>query len=92
MSIGEVGGMSAPYLSSFGIHIVKYLSDIPGGPIEMTAEQREVKRAQLLSDKQNELYTTTVEKWLADSTIEYAGVVLSLAELEAAQAADSAAE
>ena len=92
MSIGEVGGVSAPYLSSFGIHIVKYLSDIPGGPIEMTAEQREVKRAQLLSDKQNELYTTTVEKWLADSAIEYAGVVLSLAELEAAQAADSAAE
>ena len=92
MSIEEVGGVSAPYLSDFGIHIVKYIADIPGGPVEMTEAQRENMRAQLLNEKQNELYTTTIEKWLADSVIEYAGVVPSLAELEAAQAADAAAE
>ena len=92
MSLENVGDVSAPYLSSYGIHIVKYIGDVAGGPVEMTAEQREAKRAELLNSKRNELYSTTVDKWLADSTVEYAGIVLSLAELEAAQAADAAAE
>lgn len=92
MSIESVGGVSAPYLSSYGIHIVKYIGDVAGGPIEMTAEQREAKRAELLNTRQNELYNTTVEKWLADSTVEYTGIVPSFADLEAAQAADAAAE
>ena len=92
MSIESVGGVSAPYLSSYGIHIVKYIGDVAGGPVEMTAEQREAKRMELLSSKQNELYNTTVDKWLTDSTVEYTGVVPSFADLEAAQAADAAAE
>ncbi len=92
MSIESVGGVSAPYLSTYGIHIVKYLADVPGGPVEMTAEQREAKRATVLADKQNELYNTTVEKWLDEAEITYTGVVLTIAELEAAQAADAAAE
>jgi len=92
MSIESVGGVSAPYLSSYGIHIVKYIGDVAGGPVEMTAEQREAKRAELLSSKQNELYNTTVDKWLTDSTVEYTGIVPSFADLEAAQAADAAAE
>ena len=62
MSIAEVGGVSAPYLSDYGIHIVKYIGDVAGGPIEMTDYQREMKRAELLSTKQNEQYMTTVYK------------------------------
>lgn len=92
MSIESVGGVSAPYLSAYGIHIVKYIGDVAGGPVEMTAEQREAKRAELLGTKQNELYNTTVDKWLSEATVEYAGVVPSFADLEAAQAADAAAE
>ena len=87
MSIPEVGGISAPYLSSFGIHIVKYVSDIPGGPVEMTDAQRAAKRDALLAEKQNDLYTATIEQWLAESQVEYTGAVTTLAELEAAEAA-----
>ncbi len=92
MSIEEVGGVSAPYLSAYGIHIVKYVADVPGGPVEMTAEQRETKREQLLYDRQNELYNTTVEQWLDEADVQYTGVVMTVEELEAAQAADAAAE
>ncbi len=75
MSIAELSGVSAPYLSDYGVHIVKYIADVPGGPVEMTAEQREAKRASLLNTKQNELYTATVEGWMTDSAIEYTGAV-----------------
>lgn len=85
MSIAEVGGVSAPYLSDFGVHIVKYIGDVAGGPIEMTDAQREAKRASLLYTKQNELYVTTMEGWLAESAIEYTGVVTDVNTLQAAQ-------
>ena len=83
MSIAEVGGVSAPYLSDYGIHIVKYIADVPGGPIEMTDAQRAAKQAQLLTEKQNEKYLETVQGWLADCEVTYTGAVATLEELEA---------
>lgn len=87
MSIAELGGVSAPYLSNYGIHIVKYVCDIPGGPIEMTAEQRAAKQAELLGAKQNEKYLETVQGWMAECEVTYTGAVATLAELEAQNAA-----
>ena len=74
MSIDNVGGVSAPYLSSYGVHIVKYIGDVEGGPIPMTDEQREAKRQSLLTSKQNELYTATLENWMAEADITYTGL------------------
>jgi len=85
MSIPEVGGISAPYLSSFGIHIVKYLHDIPGGPVEMTDAQRQAKQAELLYSKQNELYSAQVDAWLTEATLTYSGAITDLDTLQAAQ-------
>ena len=89
MSIPEVGGISAPYLSSFGVHIVKYLHDIPGGPVEMTQAQREAKRAEILNEKQNELYSAKIDEWLEQAQVQYTGAITTL---EALQAAEDAAE
>lgn len=89
MSIESVGGVSAPYLSSYGVHIVKYIADVPGGPIEMTDAQRIAKRESLLQTRQDELYTSTLEKWMAEADITYSGVTPSIGELEAAQAEEA---
>ena len=91
MSIDSVGGVSAPYLSSYGVHIVKYIADVEGGPIPMTDEQREAKRQSLLASKQNELYAATLESWLAEADITYTGVTPSIAELEGTATTDTAA-
>lgn len=78
MSIPEVGGISAPYLSDFGVHIVKYLHDIPGGPVEMTDAQRAAKKAELLNEKQNEVYSAQVDAWLVEANLTYTGAVTDL--------------
>lgn len=83
-SVDNVGDVSAPYLSSYGIHIVKYIADVPEGAIAMTDAQRETKRTSLLETKQNELYSTTMEQWLSESTVDYTGATPSIAEIEAA--------
>lgn len=84
-SVDNIGDVSAPYLSDYGVHIVKYIADVPEGPIAMTDEQREAKRVALLASKQNELYSEAMDKWLTESAIEYTGAVSTFAELMAAQ-------
>ena len=86
-SVDNVGDVSAPYISSYGVHIVKYIADIPAGPIEMTAEQREAKRTELLTSKQNELYTATMDQWNQEADITYTGLTPSYADIEAREAA-----
>ena len=57
----------------------------------MTEEQRIAKRDSLLQARQSELYSNTIDQWLANSEISYSGVVLTMEQLEAAAAADAAA-
>ena len=99
-SVDHVGDVSAPYISQFGIHIVKYMEDIPAGPIEMTEEQRQLKYEQLLTSRQEDAYAAKVDEWKAASTVEYTGLVQSyeellqslIAEEEAAVTEDTPAE
>lgn len=85
-SVDQIGDVSAPYLSDFGVHIVKYISDVEPGPIAMTDAQRTAKRDSMLEEKKSDLYTAQMEKWLAESNIVYAGIIPSVAEIESQQA------
>ena len=58
----------------------------------MTDEQREAKRQSLLASKQNELYASTLESWLAEADISYTGVTPSIAELEGTATTDTTAD
>lgn len=87
MSLASIGDVSAPYLSDYGVHIVKYIADVPAGPVAMTDAQRQTKLASLLNERQNELYSATMQQWLDESAVEYTGATPSLAEIEAAEAA-----
>ena len=81
MSIDEVGGTSAPYLSSFGVHIVKYIGDAPAGPIEMTEEEKFMKQQEMISVAQKTAFDDAVATWMNEANISYAGVVISSEEL-----------
>lgn len=91
-SVDNIGDVSAPYISQVGVHIVKYIGDVPAGPVEMTDEQRVAKRESLLTTKKNELYTAKMDEWLAQATIEYTGLVPSMDEIQAEQAAGEETE
>ena len=85
-SLDNIGEVSAPYLSYLGVHIVKYLADVPEGSIEMTEFDREMARADLLEMKQSESYWQSINTWMEESQIEYTGAILSMEELEARDA------
>ena len=88
-SVNAIGEVSAPYISDYGVHIVKYMADVPAGPIALTDELKETLRTEILTTRQDDAMTA----WQAAATITYTGVLKPMAELEAAQeAADTTDE
>ena len=79
--------MSAPFISNYGVHIVKYMGDVPEGPLELTDALKESIRADLLSSKQSDAMTA----WQDTAKVEYTGILKSIDEIQAASATDAAA-
>ena len=81
-SVDAIGDVSEPYLSDYGVHIAKYMGDVPGGPIELTEDKAEMIRTDLENTKNNEVLNT----WHDSADIQYTGVLRSIDEIEASEA------
>ena len=68
----KVGDVAKPVVGSYGVHILHYLRDVPAGPVPLTDAIKDDLRAQLLSEKENELFQTTMQAWRDASVITYA--------------------
>ncbi|MBO4379361.1 MAG: peptidylprolyl isomerase [Clostridia bacterium] len=65
-----IGDVSDPVVSQFGIHILYYLNDVPGGLI-MTDEIRGEIEEYLISDQLNSAYAEAYSTWLENIEITY---------------------
>lgn len=69
MALAQVGDTSAEGLrTSYGIHILKYVSDSVEGEVGLDAV-RDTLEADLLSEKQDETYSATLDQWIADANV-----------------------
>lgn len=87
-SVSEVGQVSEPVLSDFGVHIVKYVGDVPGGSIELTDDLKAVISQNLLDEKSNVI----LNDWHAAADIQYTGIIRSIEEIQTDEAAADDAE
>lgn len=71
MALEKIGDVSEPLVSQFGVHILKYLKDIPGGVTELTDSLKEELRDALLQEKEREAFTSLLDQWMAESDIQY---------------------
>jgi len=71
-SVDNVGDIAAPVVGSYGVHIVQYTRDVPAGPVEYTADVQLALHEQALSQKESELFNTTMETWMSEAQITYA--------------------
>jgi hypothetical protein len=65
-ALGKVGDVSEPILSSFGVHIIEYTSDIPEGAAEMTEALKETFRDEALIEKQNAAIDAQFDLWMKE--------------------------
>lgn len=66
MALASIGDVSGAVRSSYGIHIIRYVSDAVEGEVGLDAVKDAI-RSELLTAKQNELYNTTVETWINEA-------------------------
>ena len=64
----SVGDVSDPVVTSYGVHILYYLRDIPGGVIEYTDKIQADVEAYCVAKEQDAL----LRQWLSDYGVEYA--------------------
>lgn len=67
--VQKVGDVSDPVVSQFGIHILQYVKEIPGGPVEMTDAIHDEILEYLTSSKENSFYSEAVGGWVSASEI-----------------------
>ena len=68
-ALEKVGDVSDPVISSFGIHILYYLRDVPAGAIEITDEEKEQLRSDIESERISLAFSEYYDQWLASSDV-----------------------
>lgn len=66
MALENVGDVSEPVRSEYGIHIIKYVSDAAEGEVGLDAV-RDALESEVLAQKQDEAYTAAVEAWVEEA-------------------------
>ncbi|MBE5771478.1 MAG: hypothetical protein E7336_08935 [Clostridiales bacterium] len=65
------GDVSDPVVASYGIHILYYLRDIPGGIVEMDDEIKTMITDYLNNDKQMGAYYEQIDAWVSEFEVVY---------------------
>lgn len=78
-SLAAIGDISEPTISDYGVHIVQYAGDVPGGPVTLTDEMKETIRTTLQDEKD----TAVLDAWRAAADIQYTGIIRTYDEITA---------
>lgn len=87
-SVDNIGDVSEPYISEYGVHIVKYIGDVPAGPVALTDDLKALIEQNLLDEKKNEV----LDAWHQSADIQYTGIVRSIEEIQGDEAVTDTAE
>lgn len=68
MALENVGDVSEPVESTYGFHILQYSADIAEGAVALESVH-DALQEELLTAKQDETYTATVETWVSEATV-----------------------
>ncbi len=68
MALQNVGDVSEPIESTYGYHIIKYVSDVAEGPVDIETVRESISSA-LLSTKKTELTDSTIQQWVSEANV-----------------------
>ena len=71
MALEKVGDISEPVVGQYGVHILHYLRDIPGGAVELTDEMKDEFRETILHEMITETVHSAVDQWMDEAEIVY---------------------
>ena len=66
MALANVGDVSGAVYSNYGVHFIKYESDIAEGPVALEDVKDEIA-AEMLSTKQDAFFNETIDQWIREA-------------------------
>jgi peptidyl-prolyl cis-trans isomerase C len=69
LALANVGDTTGLVASDYGYHIIKYVGNVPSGPVAFDSVKDALK-AQLLTAKQDDLWTAAIDQWKSEAKIE----------------------
>lgn len=70
MALVNVGDISGPVESDYGVHLIQYTSKVEEGPVPFE-EVKELLEAEVLATKQNEAYESAVDSWVNEADVRF---------------------
>ncbi len=68
MAMQNVGDVSEPVESTYGYHIIKYVSDVAEGPVDLETVRESIS-SELLTAKKNERTDATIKQWVDEAKV-----------------------
>ena len=68
MGLENVGDISEPVESAYGYHIIKYISDVQEGPVDLETVRESISSS-LLTTKKNDLTDSTIKQWVSEAAV-----------------------
>ena len=70
-TVNNIGDITAPVVTDYGVHILQYVADVPGGPVELTEEMKIGFMTDLLASAQNDAYYAALDAWVQETEVVY---------------------
>ena len=70
MMLESIGQISTPVRSTSGVHIIKYIGDVPSGEVPLS-DVRDALVSEVLSQKQDDYYAAQEAQWLSSANPHY---------------------
>ena len=70
-TVSNIGDVTAPVVTDYGVHIIQYVADVPGGPVELTEELKASFMEELLDSARNDAHNAAITQWISEATIVY---------------------
>ena len=70
-TVSNIGDVTAPVVTDYGVHIIQYVGDVAGGPVELTDDLRAAFQADLLATATSDAYNNAIAQWVSEAKVEY---------------------
>lgn len=75
----KVGDISLPVVSRFGVHILCYTRDVPGGPVALTDDLKASLRADMEQSRNSDALPKAMQEWKDAAKIDYTDLAPTMA-------------
>lgn len=91
-TVDNIGDVTAPVVTDYGVHILQYVADVPSGAVELTDSMKEAFRETLLADAKSDVFDTAIDEWIAAGNVVYSDEAQAILDAAAAVSAALQAE